>query len=70
MVVEDEALPWATQPGANGWTVCGWCDRAIYRPALPCSERVLPGLLQMSTQQGQGERCKYEVTTRVDVAAA
>lgn len=63
-----QALPWATQPGRDGYRVCEWCDRAIYRPASPCSVQPVPGLLTMSTQPGQGERCKYELMTRTSAA--
>jgi hypothetical protein len=65
-----EHLPWATQPGAQGHTVCAWCDRAIYLPAVPCSVRPVAGLLDMPTQPGQGERCKYELATRTQAHAA
>ena len=57
-------LPWATAPGDEGGAVCGWCDRMIYRPALPCSVETVDGLLRMQTQPGQGARCKYELMTR------
>ncbi|HEU0045276.1 hypothetical protein [Sphingomonas sp.] len=59
-----EHLPWATEPGAQGHTVCAWCDRAIYLPAVPCSVQPVAGLLEMATQPGQGERCKFELSTR------
>jgi hypothetical protein len=59
-----EHLPWATQPSDDGHAICGWCDRAIYRPAVPCSVKPVAGLLTMPTQPGQGERCKFELATR------
>lgn len=67
--VVTEPLPWATQPSALGSTPCGWCDRAIYLPAVPCSVRPVAGLLTMPTQPGQGERCKYELATRTGCAS-
>ena len=72
-VVESEIpkyLPWSTPPSDAGHAVCGWCDRAIYRPAVPCSISPVPGLLTMPTQPGQGERCKFELATRTVPDAA
>ena len=57
-------LPWATAPGDEGGTICGWCHRMIYRPALPCLIEPVEGLLRMRTQPGQGARCSYELATR------
>jgi hypothetical protein len=59
-----EHLPWSTPPGTQGHTICGWCDRAIYLPAVPCSVETVPDLLELATQPGQGERCQYELATR------
>lgn len=63
-MTDTEALTWATPPSAAGDNVCRWCDRVIYLPALPCSIQPVEGLLRMSTRAGQGDRCKYELTTR------
>lgn len=59
-----EYLPWATAPDGTGGNECGWCHRMIYLPALPCSIQPVEGLLRMNTRVGQGERCKYELSTR------
>lgn len=60
----EQALPWATPPSGQGSTLCAWCDRYIYGPALPCSTEPVEGLLRMNTPAGQGARCKFELTTR------
>jgi hypothetical protein len=65
----DQPLPWTTQPSDQGDSECDWCFRAIYLPAVPCSVRPVDGLLEIPTQSGQGERCKYELVTR-DAAMA
>lgn len=57
-------LPWNTPPTGQGETLCKWCDRVIYLPALPCSTEPVEGLLRMRTRAGQGDRCKYELSTR------
>ena len=57
-------LPWATQPSGQGANECGWCGRAIYVPAMPCSIQPVEGLLRMKTMPGQGQRCQYELSTR------
>ena len=59
-----EAPPWTTEPGDHGSTDCGWCHRAIYLPALPCSVKPIAGLAEMQTVQGQGKRCQWELLTR------
>ena len=64
MVREAPALPWATQPSGQGLNTCSWCHRDIYLPALPCSIEPVEGLLRMNTRIGQGERCKYELSSR------
>ena len=58
-------LPWATGPSGQGSNDCTWCGRAIYVPALPCSIRPVDGLSRMKTMPGQGQRCQYELGTRV-----
>ena len=58
-------LPWATEPSGRGSNDCAWCGRAIYVPALPCSIRPVDGLSRMKTMPGQGQRCQYELGTRV-----
>ena len=58
-------LPWATGPSGQGSNDCAWCGRAIYVPALPCSTRPVDGLARMKTMPGQGQRCQYELSTRV-----
>jgi hypothetical protein len=57
--------PWSTPPSNQGSTECRWCWRFIYAPALPCSVKVLPGLAGMPTSSGLGDRCKWELATRV-----
>jgi len=57
-------LPWATEPGSEGSTLCRWCDRYIYAPAQPCSVEPVEGLMRMKLQPGLGERCQYELATR------
>ena len=59
------ALPWNTPPSNQGATECRWCGRFVYAPALPCSIKVVPGLAEMSTSSGLGDRCKWELATRV-----
>jgi hypothetical protein len=59
------AFPWATPPSGQGELYCTWCNRDIYRPALPCSVQPIPNLLAVETRPGFGERCKWEVRTRV-----
>ena len=63
--VAAESPPWSTEPGEHGSADCGWCHRAIYLPALPCSVRPIAGLAAMPTVQGQGKRCQWELHTRV-----
>ena len=60
----DESPPWTTEPGELGSAECGWCHRAIYLPALPCSVRPVAGLAAMVTVPGQGKRCQWELHTR------
>ena len=67
MIDEAQALPWTTPPSGLGSTTCAWCHRDIYQPALPCSVQPVEGLLRMPTQVGQGERCKFELSTRQPV---
>ena len=57
-------FPWATGPGDAGYTMCAWCDRAIYLPAVPCSTKPVEGLMRMELQPGTGARCQYELSTR------
>ncbi|MDB5696221.1 MAG: hypothetical protein JWN21_1764 [Sphingomonas bacterium] len=45
--------------------MCGWCGRAIYVPAVPCSVRPVAGLASIETASGMGDRCKWEANTRV-----
>jgi hypothetical protein len=59
------ALPWTTPPSDLGSDNCRWCDRSIYLPAVPCSTRPVDGLLTMTTAPGLGDRCKYELSTRM-----
>jgi hypothetical protein len=59
------ALPWTTPPTDRGDAICDWCGRAIYVPAVPCSVRPVRGLASMDTAAGLGDRCKWELTTRV-----
>jgi hypothetical protein len=61
---EQPPLPWRVQPTDQGHAMCGWCGRAIYVPAVPCSVRPVPGLSGMDTQPGLGDRCKWELSTR------
>ncbi len=63
-------LPWDTPPSNQGSAECRWCWRFIYAPALPCSVAVLPGLAGMPTSAGLGDRCKWELATRVSDDAA
>lgn len=63
-------LPWTTPPSNQGSTECRWCWRFIYAPALPCSVEVLPGLAEMATSSGLGDRCKWELATRVPADGA
>lgn len=58
------AKPWSTPPSGQGENECTWCLRTIYMPALPCSIEPIEGLLRTSTSPGQGNRCKYELSTR------
>ena len=60
-------LPWEVPPSDAGHAVCGWCGRAVYVPAVPCSVHPSPGLLHLNTGPGLGDRCKWEVTTRQPV---
>ena len=64
MARDDRHLPWMTEPSSLGSNRCGWCDRVIYLPALPCSIEPIEGLLHIATVPGQGERCKWELITR------
>lgn len=64
MAADDRHLPWMAEPSDLGFNRCGWCDRVIYLPAVPCSVEPVEGLLRIATQPGQGERCKWELTTR------
>ena len=57
-------LPWTTGPSGQGATMCAWCHRDIYGPALPCSVEPVEGLMRMKTQPGFGARCQYELSTR------
>ncbi len=61
-------LPWATEPCGQGSQICGWCHRAIYFPALPCSVEPVKGLEQMVTEPGLGARCQFELATRKPTA--
>lgn len=63
-------LPWNTPPSNLGATECRWCWRFIYAPALPCSIEVVPGLAEMPTSSGLGDRCKWELAVRSPVSAA
>lgn len=62
-------LPWNTPPSNQGSTECRWCWRFVYAPALPCSIAVVPGLAGMATSSGLGNRCKWELATRVSPLA-
>ena len=64
MADQTQPLPWRTEPSGLGSSVCAWCHRDIHQPALPCSTEPVEGLLRMHTTAGQGERCKYELSTR------
>lgn len=57
-------LPWMTPPSGVGGNTCAWCDRMIYKPALPCSTAPIEGLAEMDTPPGLGARCKWELLTR------
>lgn len=63
-------LPWSTPPSNQGSSECRWCWRFIYAPALPCSIEVLPGLADMLTSSGFGDRCKWELATRMPANGA
>jgi len=65
-------VPWNTPPSNQGSTECRWCWRFIYAPAVPCSIEAVPGLAEMTTSTGLGDRCKWELATRarVDLALA
>lgn len=65
----DSPPPWSSPPSDLGSEECGWCHRAIYRPAVPCSVRPVGGLAAMPTLPGQGQRCQWELRTRRDVAS-
>ena len=60
----EQHLPWSTGPSDAGYTMCRWCDRAIYLPAVPCSTEPVAGLLRMKLEPGFGARCQYELSTR------
>ena len=64
MMPPEDHLPWATAPSDQGSQICGWCHRAIYGPALPCSVEPVEGLARMVTTPGLGARCQYELATR------
>lgn len=66
---EGVAYPWNTGPSGQGSTDCGWCDRTIYKPAIPCSVAPIAGLAEIETAPGLGDRCKYEWRTRVPAGA-
>ena len=57
--------PWNTGPSGLGSTRCTWCDRIIYEPAIACSVAPPEGLLEMETAPGFGDRCKWDLSTRV-----
>jgi len=61
--------PWSSPPSDLGSEECGWCHRAIYRPAVPCSVRPVSGLATMDTLPGQGQRCQWELLTRCNVGS-
>jgi hypothetical protein len=63
-VPDAPAFPWATPPSGKGEDRCEWCGRDIYRPAVPCSVRPVPGLLSLDTRPGLGDRCKWEFRIR------
>jgi hypothetical protein len=56
--------PWNTGPSGLGSTLCTWCDRIIYEPAVACSVAPPEGLMEMETSPGLGDRCKWEFSTR------
>lgn len=58
-------LPWSTPPSNLGSSECRWCWRFIYAPAVPCSIEVVPGLAEVTTSSGLGDRCRWELATRV-----
>lgn len=60
--------PWDTMPSNLGSTMCDWCGRHIYAPAVPCSVEPVAGLADMETGPGLGDRCKWELATRTDNA--
>jgi hypothetical protein len=64
-VGEGPALPWNTPPSNQGSAECRWCWRFIYAPALPCSIEVPCNLAEMRTTSGLGDRCKWELATRM-----
>jgi hypothetical protein len=57
-------LPRTTPPTDDGHTMCDWCGRAIYIPAVPCSVSPVHGLAGMDATPGLGDRCKWELATR------
>ena len=57
--------PWNTGPSGLGSTLCAWCGRTIYEPAVACSLAPPEGLMDMETGPGLGDRCKWELSTRV-----
>ncbi|MGI4730345.1 MAG: hypothetical protein ACRYFW_01200 [Janthinobacterium lividum] len=64
MTSREQHFPWTTAPTDEGATLCTWCDRDIYLPALPCSTEPVEGLARMETTPGFGRRCQYELATR------
>lgn len=60
-----QMLPWDTPSSNLGAAECRWCWRFIYAPALPCSVEVVAGLAAMPTVAGLGDRCRWELATRV-----
>ena len=64
------SLPWNTQPSNQGSKECCWCWRFIYAPAIPCSIEAIPGLAEMTTSSGLGDRCKWEAATRAGADGA
>lgn len=63
-------LPWNTPPSNQGSAECSWCWRFIYAPALPCSVELVAGLPGLPTSSGLGDRCKWELVTRVPPGGA
>lgn len=57
--------PWNTPPSNQGSIECRWCWRYIYGPALPCSVEIVPDLAAIPTSSGLGDRCKWELATRI-----